>query len=174
MKPLASNAVRLVGFGLVLAGLSALACLAYLHAQERAESEPAFLIAEPLLTLSAAVPETYLPAAFSVKNVSRHVIRVVGVEHSCGDHNCCIRGEMAAPIEIPPGGSVQVPVRIRIGTPGSFSHEVAIYIDDGRWLREAKVGVKGTAVGPSPTSTAPQAARPADEKEDPEPPGQDR
>jgi hypothetical protein len=34
---------------------------------------------------------------------------------------------------------------VKFHSPGPFHDEVAIYIDDGRWLREAKVGVKGVA-----------------------------
>jgi hypothetical protein len=56
-----------------------------------------------------------------------------------------LRVKLGQIISILPGNTGRIPCSVRVGDPGPFSHSIRIYIDDGRWLREVKIGVKGVA-----------------------------
>ncbi len=91
---------------------------------------------------------------------------------------CCLRGKLSEPITIAPGAVGEVPAEVSVNEYAkTFSHEVELFLNDGRWLRQPKVGVKGTTdpatvkplppepAAPTPTPPAPTPTAPATKPE---------
>lgn len=59
--------------------------------------------------------------------------------------NCCFRAKLDDYIIIQPGETGTLSFEFDTKFPGPFENGVPVFVDDGRWLRQAEVGVKGTA-----------------------------
>jgi hypothetical protein len=125
-------------------GLSAAACgLAIWHfgsvaALAAVISGDSFVVEPARFDLGEVLAGDERSAVFTVRNLSRDRIRVVGLEVSC----TCLRAD-GLPISIAPGCDGEVVVRVHVKS-GAFNQGVGLLVDDGRVeIRNAEI----TAVG---------------------------
>ena len=90
---------------------------------------------EPLLldasmkSFGETQPLAEVALTFTFTNRSARAVNVVGGTFGCGPHGCIWVGDDQLPLEIPPGQSRPLVVKLKAVGPGDFQQDLTLYTD---------------------------------------------